>query len=110
MHAYERHALRLAYGRGMPMRCTPTVRDMPMRWLLWKHAYERHAYERHAYEMVYGRGTPIRWPMRDARLCTPMRDAPMRWPPMRDTPMRWPVRSMSMRDVPMRDTPMGWSL
>jgi hypothetical protein len=25
--------------------------------------------------MAYGRGTPIRWPMRDARLCTPMRDA-----------------------------------
>jgi hypothetical protein len=67
------------------MRCTPTVRDMPMRWpmkdarlwetRLWdgfceKHAYERRAYERcpyerHAYEMAYGR-------------CTPMRDKPMR--------------------------------
>jgi hypothetical protein len=31
MHAYERHAYEMAYGRGMPMECMPTVRDMPMR-------------------------------------------------------------------------------
>jgi hypothetical protein len=116
---YEMAAYEMVYGRGMLMRCTPTVRGTPMRWpmkdarlwetRLWdgfceKHAYKRCVYEmaayerrtyercpykRHAYEMAYGR-------------CTPMRDKPMRWPVVdtclwekhayeRCMPMRWPM-------------------
>jgi hypothetical protein len=32
--AYELVAYEMAYVRGMPMRCTPTMRDIPMRWPL----------------------------------------------------------------------------
>jgi hypothetical protein len=32
--AYELAAYEMAYMRGMLMRCTPTIRDIPMRWPL----------------------------------------------------------------------------
>ena len=34
MAAYELAAYEMAYVRGMLMRCTPTIRDMPMRLAL----------------------------------------------------------------------------
>jgi hypothetical protein len=68
MAAYE-----MAYGRGMLMRCTPTVRGMPMRWptkdvclwetRLWDGFCEKHAYKRRVYEMAaYERRTYERCP------------------------------------------------
>ena len=39
MHAYKRHAYKIAYRRYTPIRM--------------------HAYKRHAYKMAYKKGTPI---------------------------------------------------
>src|ERR1700728_2212510 len=52
--AYKRHDYEMAYERSMPMRCTPTTRDMPM----------NSPCERHIYDVAYER-------------CTPMGDMPM---------------------------------
>jgi hypothetical protein len=55
--AYELAAYEMAYVRGMIMRCTPTMRDMSVRWPVRGTPMRWHVYERHAYGMVYGRYT-----------------------------------------------------
>jgi hypothetical protein len=65
MRCTQRYAYEMAYGRGMPMRCTheryaydiAPVRDTLMGWpmrdaRLWDSFREKHAYERRAYEMA----------------------------------------------------------